>query len=504
MTNLAAWLDRLTTSRMLGIPIFIFVMYCMFFFSVCVGGAFQPFFNLTSQVLFIDLPNLLFSLVAIPAWLQCIIVHGVGRGLNVTLTFIPVLMSMFFFLAVLENSGYIARASFVVSNFMNSLGLPAKSFIPMIIGFGCNVPAVASTKILPSKQERILTTMMVPFVSCGSKLAIYTMFVAAFFQSSGQNIVFLLYLCGVLIALFTGLMLKTSVFNKEKFIYTEKLPAYTYPNLSVIYKSTMFQLKNFIYKAGAIIIPLCIVIGALGNFTINSQQDTVLEYLGKKAQPLFRPMGIEQDNWPAVVGLMTGVIAKEIIIGTLTSLYVQEDAASDKKNAVNKTAKIASKQEVAVMQDNMLSSLRLAIYSIPENLSQLKNSFFHPVSMNATTPKLDDQVLGVICDKFTSSAAAFSYLLFILLYCPCVSVVVMIFRELGFKWAAFSVVWTTGLAYVLAVGCFQVFAAATITLAMLWALGLLLLFPACIYLFKLYVATTVVDNRPRTIPTKIC
>lgn len=510
MLKILACINKITINRLTGIPIFLFIMYCMFFFSVCIGGAFQPFFNLMSQALFIDLPHWMLTEVAAPNWLQCIVVHGIGRGLNVTITFIPVLMCMFWFLSFLENSGYVARAAFVMNNFMNYLGLPGKSFIPMIIGFGCNVPAVLSTKILHKRQERILTIMMVPFISCGAKLAIYAIFVTAFFPSAGQNIVFLLYVTGIVVAIFTGLMLKSSLFKEAGCNITPEFPLFKFPNLLVVYNSTIVHLKNFLFKAGSIIIPLCVVVGALEHVKVKASSDTILALVGKTVTPIFAPMGIQQDNWPAVVGLMTGVISKEVIIGTLTTLYEQEqynhnsqlvESTAIKKDVATKNDII--KQDSATIRNKMILSLHEAIYGIPDNLVNLKNSFLHPFTKPSVNKAIDRKILGTMCLKFNSAVAAFSYLLFILLYCPCVSVVVMIMRELGCRWALFAVAWTTGLAYIIAVVFYQIFTVSSILEAILWIAGAVIIFIGLSYLVKTVICKQMRVESAKFIPTKI-
>ena len=494
MKKILTCLNKLTTNRSTGIPIFLLVMYGMFFFSVCFGGAFQPFFNLTSQALFIELPLWLLNEFAAPDWLQCIIVHGIGRGIKVTVTFIPILTCMFLFLSFLENSGYIARAALVMNNFMNYLGLPGKSFIPMIIGFGCNVPAVVSTRILQKRSERILTIMMLPFISCGSKLAIYAIFAAVFFPSSGQNIVFLLYLIGIMVAIFTGLILRPSRLKKKKFEISLSLPVYRLPSFTIMYKNTLTQVKSFLFKAGSIIIPLCVVVGVLDHVkTSTASDDTVLAMIGKKITPVFAPMGIKQDNWPAVVGLMTGVIAKEVIIGTLTTLYEHEQ----KDNS-----QIKPTQDI-ISDVSMFFSIKQAAQSIPDKLTELKNSFLHPFAMFSANKVVDSKVMGTMFLRFSSTTAAFSYLLFVLLYCPCLSVVVLIMRELGLRWALFSIIWTTGLAYIIAVAFYQAFTVGSILEAILWIAGLIVIFTGFTYLFKTAVYKKGFLDKERLIPVKV-
>ena len=237
---------------------------------------------------------------------------------------------MFLFLAFLEDSGYMARAAFVIDRLMRALGLPGKSFVPMIVGFGCNVPSVMATRTLDNKRDRILTIMMSPFMSCGARLAIYAVFTAAFFPVGGQNVVFALYLIGIAMAMITGLLLRRTILRGEPSGLVLELPAYHVPYLKTLCLNAWQRLRSFVYRAGKLIVPICMLIGFLNvinvDGTLNSgagDTHSLLSYVGQSVTPIFAPMGIHQDNWPATVGLVTGILAKEVVVGTLNSLYSQ-------------------------------------------------------------------------------------------------------------------------------------------------------------------------------------
>ena len=201
-------IDNIVLHRILSIPIFLAVMYLLFLFSIDVGGIFQKFFDHTSELVFVDGTTALLTSLGAPLWLIAILANGVGKGINTIVTFIPVIGALFLFLALLEDSGYMARAAFVVDRFMRVLGLPGKAFVPMIVGFGCNVPAVMAARSLENKRDRIISIMMSPFMSCGARLAIYAVFTAAFFPGGSQHVVFALYLIGIAMAVLTGFMLR--------------------------------------------------------------------------------------------------------------------------------------------------------------------------------------------------------------------------------------------------------------------------------------------------------
>lgn len=439
-------IDNIILNRVLGIPIFLLVMYFMFFFSINIGGAFQDLFDISSDTIFVQGGAYLFTQLHFPTWLTVLLANGVGKGINTTITFIPVIGAMFLFLAFLEDSGYMARAAFVVDRLMRALGLPGKSFVPMIVGFGCNVPAVMATRTLENKRDRILTVMMSPFMSCGARLAIYTVFVAAFFPTGGQNIVFMLYVIGIGMAVMTGLMLRKSVLKGDPAPLVMELPPYHIPNVKTVFLHAWQRLKGFVYRAGKLIIPICILIGALNALNLDGSinggdgsANSLLSAFGRFVTPIFAPMGIQQDNWPATVGLVTGVLAKEVVIGTLNTIYSQ-------------VGHLASMQADAF---SLWGGLHDAVASVATNLGRLGSSLSNPVLAKAPVHMLTQDVYGVMYQRFNGQINAIAYLLFVLLYFPCVSTTAAMLREVHRGWAIFSVFWTTGIAYCVAVGFYQ-------------------------------------------------
>jgi ferrous iron transport protein B len=444
--TLTHFIDNIVLNRILGIPIFLFVMYLMFFFSINVGGVFQDFFDISSDALFVQGLTHLLQSMHTPSWLTAVIASGIGKGINTTLTFIPVIGSLFLFLSFLEASGYMARAAFVMDRFMRALGLPGKSFVPMIVGFGCNVPGIMAARTLENKRDRILTIMMSPFMSCGARLAIYAVFTAAFFPVGGQNIVFALYIIGILMAIVTGLILRKTVLQGEPSPLVMELPPYHLPTFRALTQQTWHRLKSFILRAGKVIVPVCMLLGALNSISIHGKlnqadadQDSILSAIGRSVTPLFAPMGISQDNWPATVGLISGVLAKEVVVGTLNTLYSQD----------------ANLQSASTESFQFWQSLKAAVLSIPQNIIGLKDSFGNPILASAPIQTVDQRVLGVMYSHFDGQLGAMAYLLFILLYFPCISATAAMLRELNRGWTIFSMTWTTGLAYAVAVLFYQ-------------------------------------------------
>lgn len=444
--HFTAKLDRIVLHRYFALPIFFAMMYLMFLFAINVGGAFQDFFDISSDTIFVKGTAWVLLQMHAPNWLIALLANGVGKGINTTLTFVPVIASMFFFLSLLETSGYMARAAFVVDKVMRVLGLPGKSFVPMIVGFGCNVPAIMAARTLDSERDRLLTIMMSPFMSCSARLAIYAVFVAAFFPSGGQNIVFSLYLIGILMAVLTGFILRKTTLKGHASPLILELPAYHKPSIKRLFKETAMRLRFFVFRAGKLIIPVCVILGALNSITLEggissgeANTQSVLSLLGQWITPFFSPMGIHQDNWPATVGLLTGMLAKEVVVGTLNSLYAQ----------------MGHLGESIAAQFDFWSGIKAALWSIPQNLSELGSALWNPVLASAADNQISQSVYGMMAQRFDGQVGAYAYLLFILLYIPCVSTMAVIRQESSRLLMWSSIIWSFVIAYAAAVLFYQ-------------------------------------------------
>lgn len=444
--HFTAKLDKVVLHRYLALPIFFSLMYVMFLFAINIGGAFQDFFDISTDTIFVQGSSWLLNQLNTPNWLIALIANGVGKGINTTLTFIPVIAAMFFFLAFLETSGYMARAAFIVDKIMRALGLPGKSFVPMIVGFGCNVPAIMAARTLDSERDRLLTIMMSPFMSCSARLAIYAVFVAAFFPSGGSVIVFSLYLVGILMAVLTGFLLRKTYLQGESTPLILELPAYHRPSLKRLLKETSIRLRIFLFRAGKLIIPICVILGGLNAITLGGGINTaeasthsLLSFIGQWISPFFSPMGITQDNWPATVGLLTGMLAKEVVVGTLNTLYLQSSQLT----------------EMAMAHYDLWTGLSTALWSIPQNLSHLGSALGNPIAASAADSELSLSVYGIMAQRFDGAVGAYAYLLFVLLYIPCVSTMAVIRQEANKKMMWLSVVWSFVVAYCTAVLFYQ-------------------------------------------------
>jgi len=448
-------IDKFILNRYLGIPVFLLVMYTMFMFTINIGGAFVDFFDQLFGAVCVDGLGLVMSGLGLPEWLIVLVAQGAGAGIQVVATFVPIVGILFMCLSMLEDSGYMARAAFVIDRFMRMIGLPGKSFVPMIVGFGCNVPAIMATRTLEKPRDRILTNLMNPFMSCGARLPVYALFATAFFPVGGQNMVFGLYLIGITAAILTGLIMRLTLFKGQSSPFIMELPAYHWPQLSSVCIHTWERLKNFVFDAGKVIVPMVLVLNLLnavgtdGSFDQDGSSDkSVLSSIGRSLTPVFRPIGIEPENWPATVGIFTGVLAKEAVVGTLNALYSQmaggntEDKVFDFKESVYQ-----------------------GFLTIPENLKEVADKVLDPLGLNslnqtdldaaAGEQEVDVGTFAAMQKSFDGQRGAFAYLLFILLYAPCVAATAAIYRETSLGWTIFVFCWTTGLAFLVATLYYQ-------------------------------------------------
>ncbi|HHL2559730.1 TPA: Fe(2+) transporter permease subunit FeoB [Yersinia enterocolitica] len=440
-------LDKVILNRWLGVPIFLFVMYLMFVLAINIGGALQPIFDIGSAAIFIQGIQWVGYTLHFPQWLTIFLAQGVGGGINTVLPLVPQIGMMYLFLSFLEDSGYMARAAFVMDRLMQALGLPGKSFVPLIVGFGCNVPSIMGARTLDAQRERLITIMMAPFMSCGARLAIFAVFAAAFFGQDGASVVFSLYLLGIAVAILTGLVLKYTIMRGEASPFVMELPVYHVPHLKSLLLQTWQRLKGFVLRAGKVIVIASIFIGGLNSFSFSGQavdsiNDSALASVSKVLTPLLAPMGIHEDNWQATVGLVTGAMAKEVVVGTLNTLYTAEQINNQPFDAEN---------------FNLLSELSGAVDTTWQGL---KDTFSlsvlaNPIEASKGDGEMAAGSMGMMSSKFGSSISAYSYLIFVLLYVPCVSVMGAIARETSRGWMTFSILWGLNVAYSLATLFYQ-------------------------------------------------
>lgn len=381
--DLTERLDKIFLNPILAYPLFILIMAFMFQFTFAWVG--QPISDYLDGLLndsFIPWMHTL--LESTSPWFQSLLVDGIIGGVGGILVLLPVILALFVCIAFLEDSGYMARIAFLMDKFMRRMGLSGKAFIPMIVGFGCSVPAIMSARTLESEKDRKLTALLVPLMSCNARLPVYALFASVFFTEHRGLVVASLYLLGVIIAFLIGILFKNTLFKKDEEPFIIELPNYKIPQLSSIAKQTYDKAKGFIKKAGTIIFAMTVVIWFLSNFNLHglveSVDESMLASIGSFIAPIFAPLGF--GNWQSSVSLLSGLLAKETVVSSMEVIFNGD--------------------------------------------------------------------LKVILPQFFTAISAYSFLIFTLLYVPCVSTVGTMKKEYGTKMTIFSVCYQLVLAWVVA------------------------------------------------------
>ncbi|MCK5699027.1 MAG: ferrous iron transport protein B [Candidatus Aenigmarchaeota archaeon] len=384
-------IDKVVMHRVLGIPIFFLMMWMMFQVTFSAGAPFMELIDFLVGLIS-DGAGAFIEGAGGPAWVNSLVVDGVISGVGAVLVFVPNIFLLFMMIAILEDSGYMARAAFIMDKVMHKVGLHGKSFIPMIIGFGCNVPAIMATRTLENEKDRILTMLINPFMSCSARLPVYVLFVGAFFSANQGTIIFLIYLFGVFVAILSGMLFKRTMFRGLSSPLVMELPPYRWPAVKGILIHASERSWMFVRKAGTIIFAAVVVIWVLASMPWGVEYASRASFIGQIGgviAPVFEPCGF--GDWQSAVALLFGFAAKEVVVGTFGTLYGVEDAG----------------------------------------LGDVISSHFTPLS-----------------------AAAF--VVMVLLYVPCMAVVAAIRRETNsWKWPLFVVVYTCVVAWVCAVIVYQ-------------------------------------------------
>lgn len=397
-------LDTVLTNKWLGFPVLIVFLWLMFQATFSLGAYPQAWLETGIAAL----GNWVATLMP-DGMLKDLIVDGIIAGVGGVLVFLPNILILFLFISFLEDSGYMARAAFIMDKLMHKIGLHGKSFIPYLIGFGCSVPAIMATRSLENRKDRFLTVLTVPFISCSARLPVYLLLVSAFFGKNQGLVLLSIYLIGVLMAILTALLLKKIAFKNENDHFVMELPPYRMPTLRNTLIHMWEKSVQYLKKMGTVILFASIIIWALGYFPQSHQEDQVAQmeqsYIGKighAIEPVVAPLGFD---WKMGVSLVTGLAAKEVVVSTMGILY-EGDA------------------------DLNESSPKL-IDSLQEQVNEEGEAVFTPL-------------------------VAFAFMIFILLYFPCIATVVAIGKEIGTKWAWFSVIYQTGLAWLVSFLVFQI------------------------------------------------
>ncbi len=431
--HFSSLIDRVVLNRWLGLPIFLLIMYALFWFTQIIGGAFIDFFDLAGSALFVTAPLKALAYCHAPDWLN-LLVSGLGTGLQTVATFVPPVFFIFLGLSILEDSGYMARAAYVMDRIMRFLGLPGGAFVPMLVGFGCSVPAIMATRTLSSRRDRIRAIFLVPFMSCGARLPVYALFGAAFFGAQSGLAVFMIYFIGILLAIGTGLLLKYTLLPGQPSAFIMELPLYHRPSIKAIMTTTWERLRNFVLRAGQVITIMVLLLSLCEKIPVSNDR-TLVTAVGQSITPVFSPMGVETENWQASVALVMGLFAKEAVVGSLQSLYAQEAQAQDDTSE----------------SESVTETLMEACKTLPTNLATIIGI------TNADEEGEDNGTLEQLRKKFTKGPhQAFAYLLFILLYVPCLAAVGTIAKEIGARYTVILSVYLTVLGWSVATLYYQI------------------------------------------------
>lgn len=316
-------IDKILTHKYLGIPIFICIMLLIFYLTFNVIGA--PLQSLLESFVDFTTNSFIHMLASqhVASWLISLLQDGVFAGVGSVLSFLPLIVILFFFLSILEDSGYMARVAFVMDKLLRKIGLSGKSFVPMLIGFGCSVPAIMSTRTLSSQRDRKMTIILTPFMSCSAKLPIYGMIISAFFAKKAAFAMITVYLIGIFVAIISALILKATVFPGDPIPFVMELPAYRIPTLKSVFIHMWEKAKDFLKKAFTIIFLASMLIWFLQSFNfrfemVTDSSQSILAFLGAKISWIFKPIGF--NDWRLSTALITGITAKESVVSTLSVL----------------------------------------------------------------------------------------------------------------------------------------------------------------------------------------
>ena len=391
LESLSNAIDAIVTHRILGYPIFLFVMWLMFYCTFRLGS--YPQVWIEQLVAYI---GGLFEQWLPDGTLKDMICDGIIGGVGSVIVFLPNIMILYLFISFMEDSGYLARAAFIMDKVMHKAGLHGKSFIPLVMGFGCNVPAVLSTRIIESRSSRLITIFIIPFMSCSARLPVYIILIGTFFAAHSSWVMLGLYLLGIVVAMATALLMRKFMFKREETPFVMELPPYRIPTFKATLSHMWQRCAQYLRNIGGMILVASIVVWLLGYFPRQQEGESVVEHyensyigrIGRFCEPAFEPMGL---NWKSGVSLLSGVAAKELMVSTLGVLYSNNDA--EEQNPAQ----------------------------LKENLSK---------SGDFSTP------------------SALALLVFTLLYLPCVGTISAIRAESGWKWAAASAVYSTAVAWI--------------------------------------------------------
>lgn len=441
--SLSDRIDDVVTHRWLGPSIFFAIMYVVFRLVIDVSAPFLDWVDAVINGPVARWIAALLTTLAAPDWLLSLVIDGAVAGVGGVLVFVPGLMVLFFFLALLEDSGYLARTAFVMDRFMRVVGLHGKSFIPMVLGFGCAVPAIYATRTLTSRRDRILTALLVPLMSCSARLPVYVVFGLAFFGVQAGTVIWLLYALGILVALLAGWVFTRTLLRPDHTsAFVLELPPYRRPALRGLFIHMWAHTREFVQKAGTVILGISVLLWFLLHLPwgVTDQRDSYFGQVSNALSPAFAPLGF--GNWETAGALVTGFAAKEVVVSTLSQIYVGGAEAD---------AEAAAEPTLADDAQLIFGGLLRATADAGRTLV----SIIPGVSLTSADVESGDTALSAALRQNYSPLSAFALLVFVLLYVPCVATLGAIRHEFGWRWAVISALYQTGVAWATAFIIYQ-------------------------------------------------
>ncbi len=448
-------IDRLVTHRVLGVIIFLAIMWAVFKITADVSA---PLLDWVDGVISGPITNWVAVLLAISGlgqtWFASLVIDGIIAGVGGVLVFVPVLMFLYITLAILEDSGYMARAAFVMDGLMARIGLQGKSFLPMMVGFGCSVPAIYATRTLENEKDRILTGLLVPFMSCGARLPVYILFAAVFFPRHAGTAVFAMYMLGILTAIALGMILRRTLFkDKENTALLMELPPYHRPNLRTIWSHTWERTWSFIQGAWTIILAVSVALWFLmaipagaegGSFADTDVDQSLFATASGAVAPLLAPLGF--GTWEASGSLLTGFMAKEVVVSTMAQVYGVEEAGEAAEPAT------------------FLQDVTFIFASFGETIVETLKAIPSIAGINLSDGEADQppgDLQRAVYKSFEASSgghaalAGLAFMVFVLIYTPCMVAIAASRQEFGSKWMWRMVFGQLFLAWLMALVVFQ-------------------------------------------------
>ncbi len=459
--TLSERIDSVLTNRWLGVPIFLLMMWTVF---QMVANVSAPLLDWVDGVISGPITHWVVALLRLVGlggtWVESLMVNGIISGVGSMLVFIPVLVILFLAIALLEDTGYMARAAFVMDRFMHLVGLHGKSFLPLLVGFGCNVPAIYATRTLESEADRRLTAFLSTFMSCGARLPVYVIFGSAFFGAAAGNLVFAMYMVGIGVAILTGFLLRRTVFrNKPTPPFMMELPPYRLPTLKGIWLHIWERTAKFVEGVTTTILLMSVIIWVLlaipvrgGTFDTVPPGDSLFGELSRVLSPIFAPAGFGQ--WQATGALVSGVVAKEVVVTTLSQVYVG-------------TAHAPIPEALPPLREDLADIVRSAGEALILTGQEIVNIVPRTVNILPGVQMPEAHFLGEEGESEDSTAlesalrrsftplSAVAFNVFVLLYIPCVSTVAAMRQEFGPRWTFFQAGYSLLVAWIVAVTIYQ-------------------------------------------------